>query len=405
MVREGVLLWKKALAAAVTCNAPAANHDTMNMNLYRTCLTTKFVALCLLAGLASAAPRTAPFPGLREGSLTTHAIVGGKIIVSPERTIDNGTIIIRDGVIVAVGEKLAPPADAQIHSAVGKTIYPGFIDAYGEISADASRAGASDKAGASYWNTNIAAQTRAATIYAVDASANRKMRSQGITARLVAPSAGIVKGTSALVTTADEGGKQSIVKDSIAMHAKLTTARGQGGYPNSPMGAYTLVRQAFYDAGWYGQAWDAYQANQDLPRPERSDALAALRGYLGGKLLVIIDAPDELYLLRADRISKEFGLDTIIHGSGEEYRRLADCCGDASAGDCATRISQGPECLDAGSGDERVAREVDALGHCAREPRPVGRRGGENSLYVARPKGPWHVFGGDTKGCRTWAAP
>ena len=90
------------------------------------------------------------------------------------------------------------------------------------------------------------------------------------------------------------------------------------------MGAYTLVRQAFYDAGWHGQAWDAYQANPDLPRPERSDALAVLRGYLAGKQPVIIDAPDELYFLRADRLGKEFDLDVIVHGSGEEYRRLAD---------------------------------------------------------------------------------
>jgi N-acetylglucosamine-6-phosphate deacetylase len=294
------------------------------MQLRRIYLTASVVALCLLSTIAIAAPRTAPFPGLREGSLTVHAIVGGKIIVSPDRTIENGTIVIRDGVIVAVGEKIAPPADAQVHSAVGKTIYPGFIDAYGELPGDGSRAAANDKAGAGYWNANIAAQTRAAMLYAGDAGANRKLRSQGIAARLIAPSAGIVKGTSALVTTGDDAGKQSIIRDQVAMHAKLTTARGMGGYPNSPMGAYTLVRQAFYDAGWYGQAWDAYQANQDLPRPERSDALAALRGYLGGKLPVVIDAPDELYFLRADRISKEFGLDVLINGSGEEYRRVAD---------------------------------------------------------------------------------
>ena len=90
------------------------------------------------------------------------------------------------------------------------------------------------------------------------------------------------------------------------------------------MGAYALVRQAFYDAGWYGQAWDAYTTNKDLPRPERSDALAALRGYLGGKHPVVIDAGDEIYFLRADRIGKEFGLDVIVRGSGDEYRRLSD---------------------------------------------------------------------------------
>src|SRR5262249_26117756 len=146
-----------------------------------------------------------------------------------------------------------------------------------------------------YWNAHVVPQTQAQSLYASDAGLNRKLRQQGITARLVAPAAEIIKGTSALVSTADDGGKQVILKDQVALHLKLTTSRGSDGYPNSPMGALTLVRQAFYDAGWYGQAWDAYQLHPELPRPERSDALAVLRGYLGRQTPVIIDAADELY--------------------------------------------------------------------------------------------------------------
>jgi imidazolonepropionase-like amidohydrolase len=287
----------------------------------------------LLSGHTVAAPRTAPFPGLRETTPSSHAIVGGKIVVSPKQSIDNGVIVIRDGVIVAVGPKdqIKIPGDAQIWNAEGKTVYPGLIDAFSELSGEAPRGGGprgsggeSASGGAAYWNPNVTPQVRAHLAYASDAAANRKLRSQGITSRLVAPTAGIVKGTSVLVNTADEAGKQSILKDQVALHLKLTTSRGGGGYPNSPMGAYTLVRQAFYDAGWYGQAWDAHQQGKDVPRPERSDALAVMRGYLGGKLPVIIDASDELYFLRADRIGDEFGLDVIVNGSGEEYRRLAE---------------------------------------------------------------------------------
>jgi imidazolonepropionase-like amidohydrolase len=283
-----------------------------------------FVILCLAALAAAAAPRTAPPPGLRETSHDVHAIVGAKIVVSPEATIESGTLVLRDGVIVAVGEKVEPPADARIWDGKGKTLYPGLIDAFGELSADVSRSGLKDGSGAGYWNSNVVPQVRAGAVYAADAAANKKLRSQGITARLVAPSAGIIKGTSALVSTADDNGKQVILKDPVALHLKLTTTRGSGGYPNSPMGAYTLVRQAFYDAGWYGQAWAAYAQNPELTRPERSDALQVLGNYLGRKPPVVIDADDELYALRADRIADEFGLSAIIRGSGDEYRRLAE---------------------------------------------------------------------------------
>jgi N-acetylglucosamine-6-phosphate deacetylase len=250
--------------------------------------------------------------------------VGAKIVVSPEKTIDTGTLVVRDGVIVAVGEKVEPPADARIWNAAGKVLYPGLIDAYSELSAEASAGALKDGAGAGYWNSNIVPHARADLVYASDAAANKKLRGQGITARLVAPSAGIVKGTSALVSTADGAGKQVILKDQVALHLKLTVARGSRGYPNSPMGALALVRQAFYDAGWYGQAWDAYQQHPELARPERSDALAALGGYLGRKPLVVIDAPYDLYVLRADRVADEFGLNAIVRGSGQEYRRLAE---------------------------------------------------------------------------------
>ena len=139
----------------------------------RSIVMAALIAVLGYLAAAVAAPRTAPFPGLREGSLTTHALVGGKIVVSPERTIEKGTIVVRDGVIVAVGQDVLPPAGAQVHDMTGKTLYAGFLDAYSELSADASRAAASDKAGAGYWNANIVPQVRAAAIYAGDAGLTR----------------------------------------------------------------------------------------------------------------------------------------------------------------------------------------------------------------------------------------
>lgn len=286
-------------------------------------------SLCFFVGcifgaqcVALAAPRTAPAAGLRETTPGVHALVGGKIVVSPTNTIESGTLVVRDGVIEAVGAEVKAPADARVWNVTGKTLYAGLIDAYGELSSEASAAAVKDGAGAPYWNANIVPQARAELVYASDAAANKKLRSQGITARLVAPSAGIVKGTSALVSTADDGGQQAILKDRVALHLKLTVARGSRGYPNSPMGAYTLVRQALYDATWHNQAWDAFNAHPELERPERSDALTVLGQYPGRKPLVIVDVSNELYFLRADRIADEFELNAIVRGSGNEYRRL-----------------------------------------------------------------------------------
>jgi N-acetylglucosamine-6-phosphate deacetylase len=293
------------------------------MSASRTSLSWFFVtAVLAIASPVHAAPTTAPPAGLRESSPRVHALVNAKIVVSPDKTIEKGTLVVRDGVIVAVGENVESPADARVHDMQGKTLYPGLIDAFGELSSEASSAALKDGAGAGYWNANIVPQVRADLVYSSDAAANKKLRSQGITARLIAPSNGIIKGTSALVSTADGAGKQVILKDQVALHLKLTTSRGSRGYPNSPMGALTLVRQAFYDAGWYRQAWDTYAQHPELERPERSDALAVIARYVGREPLVVIDASDELYFLRADRVADEFMLGAVVRGSGEEYKRI-----------------------------------------------------------------------------------
>lgn len=266
-----------------------------------------------------AAETTRPANGLREKTPHAHALVGGRIVVSPGRTIERGTLVVRDGVIEAVGAEVKAPADARVWDIEGKTVYAGLIDAYSE-------AGAGNlPGGAPYWNSQITPQRAMASTYKSDNSLNEQYRSQGVTARLVAPDSGIVRGKSVLVSTADQSGDRAILLRDVAQHMRLTVHRSGGfssSYPNSPMGAVALARQTMYDADWYRRAWQAYEASRKLSRPEQNDALAALAPALDGRDLVVIDALDEQYALRADRFAREFGLRIALLGSGREYRRL-----------------------------------------------------------------------------------
>jgi imidazolonepropionase-like amidohydrolase len=281
-----------------------------------------FVGLLLLlvAGAAQAQPTTVPAAGLRENPPDVHALVNVKIVVSPDRTIERGTLVIRDGLIAEVGADVAAPDDARVWDLEGKTIYPGLIDAYGEQTTSNARTGQ----GAEYWNSQVVPQNSVGRLYKADQAINRTLRGQGIAVRLMAPTGGLIKGTSACVSMGEDGGSRAILKDHVALHARLSPRRGESRdeYPNSPMGAMSLVRQALHDADWYRQAWDAYERQNGTPRPERNDALEALRRCLDSKCPVIIDAQDELYFLRADQVAREFGLNLIALGSGEEYRRL-----------------------------------------------------------------------------------
>ena len=77
-------------------------------------------------------------------------------------------------------------------------------------------------------NGEIVPQVRADEVYSADNETNKKLRGQGITARLVVPSVGIIRGTGAVVTTGDEHGRRAILKEQAALHLKLTIPRQRG---------------------------------------------------------------------------------------------------------------------------------------------------------------------------------
>lgn len=284
-------------------------------------------------------PGTVPPAGIRESTPSVHFLTGGRVVIKPGQVIDNGAILIREGRIVAVGEvgKLATPPDAQVWDCQGKTIYPGFIDAYSEVTellvpatgaAGGSPSGTSG--GGKYWNSRVSPETLVAESYRVDAAANRAYRSQGVVARLLTPTSGkIIKGISAIVDTGQEPVAQAIIRERAAQHVTLQPTfrpRSQSSgdedrYPTSPMGAMTLVRQALYDAKWYESAWIAVREDGKLPRPERNESLEALQEVVKNNLPLMVDAQDELYALRADEVGKEFQLKSVsVRGSGQEYR-------------------------------------------------------------------------------------
>ena len=297
------------------------------------CLT--LAAACLLSiQPASAVPagdkrRSSQQPqGLHTNEPAAYALTNADVVVRPGEMVEDATIVIRDGMIESVGEEDAP-ADMVAIDMDGKRIYAGFIDAYATLpdEASATSPALSVPQSARYWNDNVVPQIDAGDILQINGQAHGQLRQAGFVARAYAPASGNIKGTMALVTTRDGAeGDSAVLSGDFGMVASVTRERGRGaggrgGYPSSPMGAMTLVRQALYDAQWYGQANAAVEEDASLARPERNDALAALKPVLDGDVPMWFVSPDELYVLRGDQVAKEFGLNAVIVGSGDEFRR------------------------------------------------------------------------------------
>ncbi len=296
--------------------------------------------LCsLIVAALGAFAQTAPTVGLRNNTPAVHAFTNARIVVAPGKVISGGTLVIRDGVIEAVGEKVAVPADARTWDMKGLTLYPGLIElasdlgmpkppptqgggGFGGGTATAIRP--EPPKGAAHWNAKMFADVAAADEFQADARAAEKLRSQGFTLALTSPQRGIFRGTSALVQLGEGIATDLIVKSRVAHHVGLEATGGfLTGYPNSLMGIIAFIRQSWNDADWYRKAHDTYNKKPaGRQRPETNTALATLADALQYKQPVMMTATDELQFLRVAKIGKEFGLNLWALGSGQEYQRL-----------------------------------------------------------------------------------
>lgn len=98
-------------------NLPAPDrYPTSHLNLLR--------HLAIAVSLATLSWPVSP------ANAQTIAVAGGKIIPVVGETIDQGTILIREGKIVAIGTEVEIPVDARVVDASGKVVMPGFIEAH-----------------------------------------------------------------------------------------------------------------------------------------------------------------------------------------------------------------------------------------------------------------------------------
>ncbi len=276
------------------------------------------LVVVLLSLPAKAQTSTSPDEGIQSRPSNVVLFQGGHVVVSPEKEIEQADILIRDGRIVEVGTRITPPVDALVIKCEGKYLYPAFIDPLVEISVAAS------PKPDDHWNVNVQPQRTAASSLPADDKTAAQYRKAGFGVVLVAPSDGIFKGSSAVVTTAKMSATQTVLRPNAFQHVALVQGRGErsSGYPTSPMGVVALVRQTLSDANWYLQAQQAFRADPSLPAPDKNGALESLSALVRGEQSAIFDSGNELYALRADRMAREFSLRAVIRGSGREYRRL-----------------------------------------------------------------------------------
>ncbi len=257
----------------------------------------------------------------------TYAIVNCKIFPVSGPAVENGVIIIRDGLINSVGpqEKISVPEDAEVINAEGLFAYPGLIDAHSsffiEIPREEPRQRGVSAAGAQPQEKNWAEEVNrtAFELLKPKKTTVEGLHKVGITTVLVAPERGIYAGQSVLLNVNGEQAKPMVLKNPVALHINFTTERG--GYPSSLMGTMALLKQSFLDAAHYSSYQTLFlSSSRGLKRPEYDPFLEALSPFAVNKKPIFFNCANLEDVKRASRLIKEFKLNGFLTGANEAWR-------------------------------------------------------------------------------------
>jgi len=220
-------------------------------------MCTKVQSLLLLSGLIAAVS----LPAQTTGKKQTLAITGGKLLTVSHGTIENGTLLIADGKIIAVGVagKVTVPKDATIIDARGLTVYPGLIDpdttlGLVEVGSDQNSTDTSEA------SDEIMPHMHVADAFHAETELIPVARLNGVTNAVVAPGTDdSVAGQDIFIQLAGKTRDDMILGRDVALAMNFGADQrrrggrggGRGEFPSTRMGLITQLRQNLMDAQHY----------------------------------------------------------------------------------------------------------------------------------------------------------
>ena len=278
----------------------------------RTSRVRGILALAMLLALSFAAA-----PSRGAGGAEVYALVGGRVLTVAGGVLDNGTVVLRDGLIEAVSSGILPPADARVIDVKGLTLTPGLIDGFGGVGLPAPAPSRPPAGGAGAAAPSAAASPLAPQTYVLDrirAADALKARDTGVTTALVVPREGVLPGRSVLINLSGDRPEAMAILQPAFMHLHMATIPAK--YPGSLMGTVAYARQALLDAADYRDRWAGYQkASRGHKRPRYDSSLAAWQDVLAGRQVLVVTATRENDIRRALALADEFKVKVAIAGA------------------------------------------------------------------------------------------
>jgi len=243
-----------------------------------------------------------------------YAIVGARVLPVSGPVREKATLVLRKGVIEALGETLTAPTDARVIDGTGLTLTPGLIDGFGELGLPKPKRDAKSSSRAPTELTPAAL-----ALESFDPGKALAARDNGVTTALVISGDGVLPGRSSIVNLSGDKAEGMALVEPAAMHLHMATLSDD--YPDSLMGTVALARQSLASAIHYRDEWAAYAAAPlGKTRPHYDSGLEAWKDVVTGRLPLVVTASRENDVRRALALAEEFKVRVLVAGAPQAAR-------------------------------------------------------------------------------------
>ena len=290
------------------------------------------VSLCL-GGFFNALAQNDGSQQNKTGRDGTFAITNARIVTVSGAVIENGTVVIQNGKIAAVGAGVNIPANAERIDGKGLSVYPGMIDAGTNLGLAEIPLGANATMDVAETGT-MNANARAITGVNPHSSHVNVTRVNGVTTVQTAPSGGLISGQSAVLNLNGSTQADMTVLPNAGLVINFPRIATFGGF-NPGTGPISIdfneaikrrdgqideLKKIFKNAENYGRAKDAYAKDKTLPNPATDLRLEAMVPYVRGQRPIFFTVERERDIRAVVKFVTEMKVRGVIAGGQEAWK-------------------------------------------------------------------------------------
>lgn len=255
-------------------------------------------------------------------------IKNGKLYTMTNGVIDQGSILIEHGKIVAIGENVEVPKDAEVIDAAGKLVFPGFIDAHCHLGMWEDAIGFEGADG------NEAVDPVTPHLRAIDAiypmdKTFEEAREGGITTVCTGPgSANVIGGIFSTIKTFGHRIDDMVIQETAALKVAFgenpkRTYSNQKKSPSTRMATAAILREQLFKAKTYKEKLEKAKDNPDK-KPDYDVRLEPLVKVLNKEIPLKAHAHRTDDIFTALRIAKEFDVNITLDHCTEGHLIVDD---------------------------------------------------------------------------------